>query len=36
MVVRGGRYLNEAFEKGNSAGSVVLVVDSRADQGFSP
>jgi hypothetical protein len=31
MVVRGSRYLNEAFEKGNNAGSIVLVVDIRAE-----
>jgi hypothetical protein len=34
VVVRTGRYLNEAFEKGNGAGSVILVVSSGADQGF--
>jgi hypothetical protein len=35
MVVQRGRYLNEAFKKGNDAGSVVLVVASN-DQGFPP
>jgi hypothetical protein len=36
VVVRSSRYLNEASEKGSGASSVVLVVDSRADQGFPP
>jgi hypothetical protein len=34
VVVRRGRYLNEAFKKGNDASCVVLVVASKADQGF--
>jgi hypothetical protein len=33
VVVRRGRYLNEAFKKGNDAGSIVLVV-ANIDQGF--